>query len=408
MGMCLREWLRNFYCCGLCVLVMPAAVYAGDDSDLRTTVDEQKQTIDALGERVERLERERSESLVASIESIEDQEDDGQKVGIFDALDMDIGGFITQTLTVAHGDDSTEVSPNQTLLELLLRATIQERTTIFAALGWLREADLDLSDSRNPTFRNQANRTPQIIAWANYRHQDSLQLRLGRIVTPHGIINVEHFPPTLLEINQPQFLRPFSGATIFPNFMSGAEIHGLTRAGPGVFKYSAFGGVIGSAPNNWIAGGRTEWTWSPKGLTVGLNASRGARETGGLALGNFSTVPPASTVENDYALIGADILFDHGRVLWKNEVFYTFENGEQDRFAFYTQPAFRLCDEWIVFYRFDYLDPGQNAETTLEHVAGINFLPHPLVRIRGAAFFKDYRNSSDDVIVGQLSVTLSF
>lgn len=365
--------------------------------------------IQALEERIERLEAEQRKSAPAEADPIYEGENlGGPRVGVFDALELDLGGFLTQTLTVAHGDRNTEVSPNQTLLEILLRARPTERVSVFAALGWLREADLDLSDPANPNFRGQQNRTPQIISWFNYRHQDALQLRLGRIITPQGIINIEHFPPTLLEINQPQFLRPFPGATIFPNFLNGAEVHGRRRLGDGVFRYSVFGGVFTPAPEDWTAGGRAAWEWIPKGLAFGVNVSGGSRNDGAGALGNFSTVPVASVVANDYAVVGADLLLDHGRIIWKTEVFYSFEEDEQDRLAFYTQPGFRLDDRWTVFYRFDHLDPGQNLPTTLEHVLGLNFLPHRLVRFRLTGFYQDYLNGSDDAIVSQLSLTVSF
>lgn len=388
------------------LVVLTAIPVSGEEKTASALDDSAQHTaIEALEERVRELERDRDEQENAH----EPLRDEPRKAGVFDAASLDLGGFLTQTLTLAHGDSATEVSPNQTLIELLLRANVTERVGIFAAFGWLREADLDLSDPRNPTFRSQENRTPQIIAWANYRSRDDLQIRFGRIVTPQGIINIEHFPPTLLEINQPQFLRPFSGATIFPNFMNGAEVHGRLRVGSGLFSYSLFGGTFAPEPEHHFVGGRAAWQWTPEGVTIGLNANHGSRNDSVAGqLGSFATVPARSTVNNDFQGLGVDLLIDRGPWLWKNELFYSFEDHQEDRLAFYTQPAYRLTEKWAIFYRFDYLDPGQNIETTLEHVAGVNFLPHRLVRLRLAGFFKDYRHSSEDVVVGQLSATISF
>lgn len=385
------------------LIALPSITQAAD-RELLDQLEQQAAVIQGLTERLEDLERDRADRAeeLTSLDALENR----RGVGVFDALQLDLGGFLTQTLTLVRGNDNTAISPNQTLLEILLRAKVTERTSIFAALGWLREADVDLRDPSRPFFRSQANRTPQIIAWANHRFRDSFQLRVGRFVTPHGIINIEHFPPTLLEINQPQFLRPFPGATLFPDFMNGIELHGLMPYSEGDFNYSIFGGTFAGAPEDWLGGARLAWE-AAEGLTLGVNGSAGSREAGGGLLGNFSTTPARSRVSNDYQLVGVDALFDSGPWLWKTEAFFTFEEGEEDRLAFYTQPAYRLSDEWIVFYRFDHLDPGQALPTSIEHVVGVNYLPHPLIRLRGAVFLKDVRGDSS-VALGQLSATLSF
>ncbi|MCG8588164.1 MAG: hypothetical protein MJE66_02655 [Proteobacteria bacterium] len=404
--------LRRATLCALAVsLAAPVVAQASDDEvrALREQLENQRRLIERLADRVGELENgPTSDPEEAFYEGGEEQTG---RVGVFDAVELDLGGFLTQTLTLAHGEDDTDVSPNQTLLEILVRAGITDRISLFAALGWLREADLDLSVPGDPEFRGSANRTPQIIAWTNYRHRDSIQLRLGRFVTPHGIINIEHFPPTLLEINQPQFLRPFSGATLFPNFMNGGELHGRLLFESGSLQYSAYGGIFGPAPKDFLTGGRLEWSPSGflSGVHAGLNYSHGSREAGGGSLGNFASVPSRSLVSNDYDLVGADLLIDRGRLIWKNEFFFSFEEHEENRMAFYSQPGIRLTKRWIAFYRFDYLDPGQGVATTMEHVAGLNFLPHPLVRLRAAGFYRDTENSNKaDAIVGQLSATLSF
>ena len=81
------------------------------------------------------------------------------------------------------------------------------------------------SERRNPKFLMNSS-TPLIIAWGNYAYSDALNIQFGRFSTPHGIINIEHFPATLLDPEQPQFLRPFSGQTIFPNFVDGIHLYG--------------------------------------------------------------------------------------------------------------------------------------------------------------------------------------
>ncbi|MGR3220673.1 MAG: hypothetical protein ACUZ8H_12790, partial [Candidatus Anammoxibacter sp.] len=141
--------------------------------------------------------------------------------------------------------------------------------------------------------------------------------------------------------------------------------------------------------------------------------------------------PTKSLTTNDYNTVGLDLLYDKGRILWKNEVYVSLENEAPDRVTFYTQPSFRITDKWIGYYRYDYLDPGQGLPVSTEHLVGLNYLPNPLVRIRAEYFFKhinDFtdstglfgsrsdltglitptRVSSEDIGVFQLSATISF
>jgi len=354
----------------------------------------------------------RLDALEEQLFDLEERVGDRAVVHAFDGLALDIGGFITQTYTVALGEDSNESSPNQTLFELLIKAQVTEDWSIFLAQGFLREADLDFSDRRNPTFRSSANRVPQIIAWTNYKISDALELQFGRFVTPHGIINIEHFPPVLLDINQPQFLRPFSGATIFPNFLLGGQAHGKLFMGADdqdILQYNAYVGMFAAEPEDVLAGARVAYTFSDLGLTIGANYAHGRRQKGDSSLGNLSIVGALSKTTNDYNTVGVDVLIDKGALLWKNELFYSFEeNGAEDRIAFYTQPAWRINDKWIAFYRFDFLDPGQGIGEGIEHMVGVNFLPISTIRLRAVYIFKQFNNPDEDANIFQLSATISF
>jgi len=110
--------------------------------------------------------------------------------------------------------------------------------------------------------------------------------------------------------------------------------------------------------------------------------------------------------------LGADLLYERGRLRWKNEFFYSFElSDEEDRFAFYTQPAVRLDEngKWLAFYRFDYLDPGQGIASSYENMVGINWQPFSQLRVRAVYARKHINGSVDeDIDLFQLSATFSF
>lgn len=395
-------------------------------TDLRRQLQQYEEMTRQLSERLTALE-ERSASSPAGDSAVTARLDELEEivfdidgrvgsrtvVHAFDALELDIGGFITQTFTAAFGGGESTASFNQTQFELLIKAKVNENWDIFLAQGFLREADLDVRDPDNPMFAPNALRVPQIIAWTNYRVRDSLQFQLGRFITPHGIINIEHFPPVLLNLNQPQFLRPFSGSTIFPNFLIGGQVHGRIYVGANdssMLTYNAYVGALPQASSDFVYGARVAMRFADSGFTVGANYSGGERSgNGGGGFGNLSIVGSNSATSNSYHTVGADVLYDKGKILWKNEFFYSFEgDGAEDRVAFYTQPAYRITDKWIAFYRFDYLDPGQGLTWGYENVFGVNYLPTPTVRLRAELIFKHLDRPSDDVIVAQFSATISF
>ena len=382
--------------------------------DLRRDLEEHAKRIQALQDRIGELEEEQettSDDLTSQLLDLDDKVGKSGVVHVFDALDLQLGGFLTQTFTTVIGESDTESGFNQTLLEILLRAQITEDLSLFTALGFLREADIDLSAPRSPFFRDSANRVPQIIAWANYQYSDALELQVGRFITPHGIINIEHFPPVLLEINQPQFLRPFPGNTMFPNFLNGLRLHGKRFLADNTLtlRYDVYTGLFNGAPDSVVTGGRAALTLEDVGVTFGANYSHGRRDADPGNLGSLSIVGSGSLTSNDYDLLGADVLFDRGRLFWKNEVFATLEKGERNRLAFYTQPAWRWTEQWIGFYRFDYLDPGQGLGKSTEHVVGVNYLPIPLLRLRLAYIFKEFdAPEAADASIIQFSGTISF
>ena len=313
---------------------------------------------------------------------------------------------------ISDHDKDFDNSFNQTQLEILLKADIDENLSLFSALGFLHESDIDFSNHNQPIFRDFDNRVVPIIAWANYQASPSLAIQLGRYVTPHGIINVEHFPPVLLETNQPQFLRPFSGNTIFPNFLNGIHLHGKLFLGENdndILNYNMYSGVfVNGDPDDLISGGRLAYTFREAGIKVGINYSYGTRTAGQSNLGHLSVVGKKSLTSNIYNMVGSDVLFDKGKLSWKNEIFNSFEHGEPDRLGFYTQPIWRFNDQWAVFYRYDLLDSGSRITESDEHVLGINYLPTSFLRLRAFYILKELKDPDARNGILQLSGTISF
>ncbi|MGF1461799.1 MAG: hypothetical protein ACFB2Z_01265 [Maricaulaceae bacterium] len=326
-------------------------------------------------------------------------------VRAFDSLSLDFGGFFDIAGTVAFGEDDTEGAFSRQVAEILVKAELGEDWEFFLAQAFVRNAALGFEDEFgrfDPFFGDTASPvvTDTVIAWGQYSFNDALNVQAGRFVTPQGIINIEHFPATLLDPEQPLFLRPFTGDTIFANFTDGVNIFGdqfIGEAGNQRLSYNVYGGAFSGDASQLVVGGRLAYGFVDQGLTFGLNLNSGAREQ-----------EPGTR----FGTLGADVLYDKGRWLWKTEVFATSEGDGPNRFAAYTQPGFRFTDRIIGFYRFDYLDTGGPGEQTFENVWGLVYNPIPNVRLRSIArwqrFLDDGPFPQADLQQIQLSATFSF
>lgn len=299
-------------------------------------------------------------------------------VNAFDAVELDFGGFVDTALTHIRGEDGAETAVNRTVFELLLSAKLDEDWELFVAQAFVRNTAADLSDPLNPSFAdiNSPVATDTVLAWVNYQADNLFNVRAGRFITPHGIINIEHFPALLLDPEQPQFLRPFPGQTLFPNFSNGLQVHGTAFLGERYqdsFEYSVYAASFAGNSSDFNYGGRAAYGFGDWGVKIGANTAYGQR---------------TDQVDSGYFLYGADLLFDKGPFLWKNEIFFSNEDLGENRFAYYTQPAYRLTDRWTAFYRYDFLDGGTNPNTlaeigeSTEHAFGLSFKPVPNVHLR--------------------------
>lgn len=380
------------------------------------------QTVDELSERVDAAEE--------MLEDLDTKVGSRAIVHAFDAMQFDLGGFVHTAFTHVNGDSGSASSFDRLTLELLGKIKFTEQFTAFFAQAFIRESNVRFTDAFRRTNPGMAFsggggvKTPLVIAWVNYKQSDAFNVRVGRYITPFGIVNIEHFPAILLDPEQPQFLRPFSGDTIFPNFMTGAQGHGRFFFGNNTLQYYMYTGVFtGSTPNRFYSGGRLAYTVGKLGTTFGVN--------GGLGRRSLTPTTPDTTVvsgNSTFGMFGVDLLVDQGPVLWKTELFFTDEssNAGGNRTAFYTQPAFRLNDKWLAFYRYDFLNDGSllvsptgggprnnTPGNSTEHVFGMNFLPANNVRLRATFTLKDFSRGrlgapDTEAQIFQLSGTFSF
>jgi len=295
---------------------------------------------------------------------------------VFDAISLDIGGFLHTQTSIVRGEDNTSFAPNNQILELLVHADLSEKWDLFFAQAFVRNAALVFTDEegiRNPEFQNNNSpiATGTVLAWSQYKHSDAFNVQVGRYITPIGIINREHFPALLLDTVQPLFLQPFPGQSLFANFNNGFNIYGSKFVGKerqNKLEYFAFAGAFSGNATSLNGGGRLQYTFAKNKITLGSSLYSGDRDR---------------LIDNDRFLVsGLDLRIDSGPLLFKAEAYFSNENLNSDKIAFYAQPAWRLQPNLIAFYRFDYFDNGSAAIPRNEHVLGLVYNPIDLVRLR--------------------------
>jgi len=409
--------------------VMPQALAADDARirELETKLEQSVRMIEKLSSEVEGLKKkstqgyshslstERLEALEDQVLEIDDRVGSRAVAHGFDASAIDIGGFLHTTATHIDANGGSATSFDQTVFELLLKADLGDGWSAFFAQAFMRNAattltpvnagtDLRANFGRfNGTGGAVTTDTP--IAWANYKHNDQLNVRIGRYLTPAGIINIEHFPALLLDPEQPQFLRPFGGDTLLPNFLTGVNVHGQKFLGDNALKYDAYTGNFAGDGEKFITGGRLAYGLNEHGVTVGVNGLFGQRQKAGNA-----------GLDTGYEVYGADLLIDRGQLLWKNEIFWSKEDNGGDRMGWYTQPAWRINDKWTGFYKYDVLDNGNASDAdSTEHVVGLTYKPTRNVHLRGIARFKEFEagsvaglNRDENVSIYQMLATFNF
>ncbi len=353
-----------------------------------------QEEIDALRIEIEKLKLETADAVTNSrLNELEVAMEDAQdKIGsralahAFEGIKLDIGGFLHTAYTIVDAEDDSQGSFNRQNFELLIGAELTDSWSAFIAGGFLRESNdpFAIGTRTSPQFDTN-NRNPLIIGWANYEANDLINIRLGRMITPHGIINIEHFPATLYDPEQPQFLRPFGGNTIFPNFSTGIQLHGEYFGDSVNFEYATYlvntpgvGDI--QANTEEIVGGRAALGLFENSVKLGINFSDSYR----------------GTTDSYNTMQGLDLLITLGEFQIKSEYYETEEDSGGDREAYYIQPILHAADRWSLFYRFDFLAAGTVYGESTENVFGINYAPSYNIRLRLTYTAKEFEGGYTD------------
>ena len=159
------------------------------------------------------------------------------------------------------------------------------------------------------------------VAWQRYR---TFNVRVGAILTPFGIWNVDHGSPTLISLMLPQF----EAAEMFPTHQVGIELRGSQRwsfTELGYHLYVTNGrtpGEVSLSEDNKLIGGRIFATWTrPVRLTIGASGFLARERQGERIVTSVEplTIKDKIDVAYDERAGGVDLSLDWQRLRLRSE-----------------------------------------------------------------------------------------
>ncbi|MFY9341275.1 MAG: TonB-dependent receptor [Planctomycetota bacterium] len=351
-------------------------------------------------------------------------------VGAFSAKSLDLGGELSSLFTWIHGEADDEVGHMVSLVELFVKAELDDHWSAFAVPGFytfngaLLDNPATPTTAGDPTFTADESTTARTFLsrlYAEWRHGDRLTLRGGIVGSPHGTTNREYFIPARQIAQASLHTRYFLGNTLYPQVVEGVRASGKLVLGEDWLDCDAYFGVEDDSADDAIGGARIGYVFADWGLTVAANYGQGTRQPAASPLTNFGILQAPFAGDffagRDYQLGGLDFDLRKGDLIAKTELYYSAEDGFVDQRAASSEWTWFVCPCWGLTYRFDFYDAGSDVSPlgpvaplgiATEHVVGLSFDPNPSVRLRLDVHHGNLPNTDDTVDYVNISWSISF
>ena len=319
----------------------------------------------------------------------------------YSARSVDLGGHLSALWTGFHGRDGTSVGNYAALLELYLKAQVDEHWSLFATPGFFTASGISFVDPDEPVFgrldRSEAVDFAVLMtrAYAEYHAGDALRWRAGVIGTPHGTINREYFIPSRITGLTPLMTRLFTGNQLYAQMLIGTSLSGsvpIGAAGGNELQYEAYFGSETNDSDDPEGGARLGLRLDDPGATVAVNWGRGRRSSFTDLTGfpvQFNTPiaghfpwPSASDTRHAYEFVGVDLDVRKGDLQLQAEAYHSREAGGEDHKGAFLQPTWFFTPGFAISYRFDYFDTGADRGHATEQVLTLLHDASANVRLR--------------------------
>jgi hypothetical protein len=234
------------------------------------------------------------------------------------------------------------------------------------------ETDGDLSGEGQVAVEN---------AWMEYNHNRFLSVRMGKQLSPQYWWQ-NHYPNLTLSTTLPIYLRE-----LFPAELIGVTVQGSAARPAGQSEFGV-GYKFYVANNNFEGNSRTDLqdgkSWGARGqvhLPTG-GALRRFDAAFDVYRGHIGLADNTLTEDN---VIGFETQLEVSQFLLQTE-WARGKSLDQTRTGYYVQPAYRIDEDWITFYRLEQLESPRIQRAERRHLAGINYRPYPQIAFKGELF----------------------
>ncbi len=218
-------------------------------------------------------------------------------------------------------------------------------------------------------------------AWMEYNHNRFLSVRVGKQLSPQYWWQ-NHYPNLTLSTTLPIYLRE-----LFPAELIGVTVQGSTATPVGTSEFGV-GYKFYVANNNFEGNSRTDRSdgksWGARGQV--RVPTRGALRRFDAAVDIYrGNVGIANNELAEDNVVGFETQLELSQFLFQSEWARGTSLG-QTRMGYYLQPAFRIDEDWIAFYRLEQLESPRIAQAERRHLAGLNFRPYPQIALKGELY----------------------
>ena len=218
-------------------------------------------------------------------------------------------------------------------------------------------------------------------AWMEYNHTRLLNVRFGKQLSPQYWWQ-NHYPNLTLSTALPIFLRE-----LFPAELIGVTVRGSAARAVGTSEYGV-GYQFYVANNNFEGNSRADLrdgkAWGARGQfrfpTAG--ALRRLDVAADVYRGQVGLTTSELAEDNVFGFEGQ---LELSTFLFQAE-WARGTSLQQTRTGFYLQPAYRIDEDWIAFYRAEQLSSPRIRAAERRHIAGLNYRPYPQIAFKGELF----------------------
>jgi hypothetical protein len=215
-------------------------------------------------------------------------------------------------------------------------------------------------------------------AWMEYNHNRLLSVRVGKQLSPQYWWQ-NHYPNLTLSTALPIYLRE-----LFPAELVGVTVQGAAARPVGASEFGV-GYKFYVANNNFEGNSRTDRmdakSWGARGqirFPTG-GALRRLDVAADVYRGRVGLTDDELAEDH---VVGFETQLEISRFLLQTE-WARGTSLEMTRKGYYVQPAIRLHEDWISFYRIEELDSPRIKRAERRHLAGLNYRPYPQIALKG-------------------------